>query len=233
MVPRSEGESDTDFVAFMFRGDGIACQAPDARGSIRGMPEQPARRSTLSRRGMLKGGGALAFAGLSVGALKLPFFGVDGAGQDPLKCRATDVSSSDAQPADLQLDRLPRPAQGRRLDVQAVPRGDRHRGHLQRRRERQRGVLRQGQEPARLLRADRPRHVHADRLDGRPDDRPRLDPAAGPQDGAQPAQEPHEAAPRSRLGPRRDLPRAVAERPDRHRLQRRQGRRGRAPSRSC
>ena len=59
------------------------------------MPEQPARRSTLSRRGMLKAGGGLAFAGLSVGALKLPFFGVDGAGQDPLKCRATDMSASD------------------------------------------------------------------------------------------------------------------------------------------
>ncbi len=59
------------------------------------MSEQPARRSTLSRRGMLKGGGALAFAGLSVGALKLPFFGVDGAGQDPLQCRATDVSASE------------------------------------------------------------------------------------------------------------------------------------------
>ena len=59
------------------------------------MPEHPARRSTLSRRGMLKAGGGLAFAGLSIGALKLPFFGVDGASQNPLECRATDVSASE------------------------------------------------------------------------------------------------------------------------------------------
>jgi spermidine/putrescine transport system substrate-binding protein len=38
----------------------------------------------------------VAFAGVSLAALKLPFFGVDGAVQDPLTCKATDVSSSDA-----------------------------------------------------------------------------------------------------------------------------------------
>ncbi len=59
------------------------------------LPQQPARRSTLSRRGVLKGGGVAAFAGLSLAALKLPFFGVDGAVQDPLTCKATDVSASD------------------------------------------------------------------------------------------------------------------------------------------
>ncbi len=130
------------------------------------------------------------------------------------------------QPDHLELDRLPRPAQGRRLDVQAVPRGDRHRGRVQRRRQRQRRVLRQGEEPAGLLRAGRPRHVHADRLDGRADDRPRLDPAAGPEERAQPAQEPDQGAQGPRLGPQGGVPRSVAERPDRHRLQRRRGRRG-------
>ncbi|MET0523298.1 MAG: spermidine/putrescine ABC transporter substrate-binding protein [Nocardioides sp.] len=59
------------------------------------LPQQPARRSTLSRRGVLKGGGVAAFAGLSLAALKLPFFGVDGAVQDPMTCKATDVSASD------------------------------------------------------------------------------------------------------------------------------------------
>jgi len=44
---------------------------------------------------MLKGAGAVGFAGVSLAALKLPFFGVDGATQDPLECRATDVSASD------------------------------------------------------------------------------------------------------------------------------------------
>ncbi|WP_341926659.1 spermidine/putrescine ABC transporter substrate-binding protein [Nocardioides psychrotolerans] len=56
-------------------------------------PDELARRSTLSRRGMLKGGGAVAFAGVSLAALKLPFFSVDGAAQDPMKCRAADVSA--------------------------------------------------------------------------------------------------------------------------------------------
>ena len=58
-------------------------------------PEVPARRSTLSRRGVLKGGGAVAFAGLSVAALKLPFFSVPGAQQDPASCRAEDVSEAE------------------------------------------------------------------------------------------------------------------------------------------
>ena len=50
---------------------------------------------SISRRGVLKGGGALAFAGLSVAALGLPFFDVDGAQQDPRTCRAGDESESD------------------------------------------------------------------------------------------------------------------------------------------
>lgn len=56
-------------------------------------PQEPARRSTLSRRGVLKGTGAAAFAGVSLAALKLPFFDVDGAAQDPMTCRAADVSA--------------------------------------------------------------------------------------------------------------------------------------------
>lgn len=57
--------------------------------------QAPARRSTLSRRGLLRGGGAVAAAGLSVAALKLPFFSVAGAAQDPSSCRATDLSESE------------------------------------------------------------------------------------------------------------------------------------------
>ena len=49
----------------------------------------------LTRRGLLQGGGAVAFAGVSLAALKLPFFSVDGAQQDPALCRATDVSATD------------------------------------------------------------------------------------------------------------------------------------------
>ncbi|WP_395694152.1 extracellular solute-binding protein [Nocardioides sp.] len=48
----------------------------------------------ISRRGLLKGGGAVAFAGVSLAALKLPFFSTAGAQQDPATCRATDLSDS-------------------------------------------------------------------------------------------------------------------------------------------
>jgi spermidine/putrescine transport system substrate-binding protein len=49
----------------------------------------------ISRRSVLRGGGAAAFAGLSVAALGLPFFDVEGAQQNPRTCRAGDESSSD------------------------------------------------------------------------------------------------------------------------------------------
>jgi len=56
--------------------------------------EQPARRSTLSRRGFLKAGGAVGFAGLSAAALNLPFFDVDGVSQSAAECRAPDLSET-------------------------------------------------------------------------------------------------------------------------------------------
>ena len=57
-------------------------------------PTAGAGASRLSRRGLLRTGGGVAFAGLSVAALKLPMFGVSGAQQDPAECRTTDLSSS-------------------------------------------------------------------------------------------------------------------------------------------
>ncbi len=44
---------------------------------------------------MLKGAGGVAFAGLSLAALKLPFFGTQKAEQDPAECRAKDVSETE------------------------------------------------------------------------------------------------------------------------------------------
>jgi spermidine/putrescine transport system substrate-binding protein len=62
------------------------------------MPDRPvptaAGGTRFSRRGLLKTGGGVAVAGLSVAALKLPMFSVSGARQDPAECRATDLSSS-------------------------------------------------------------------------------------------------------------------------------------------
>lgn len=57
-------------------------------------PTGGAGRAGLSRRGLLKAGGGVAFAGLSVAALKLPMFSVSGARQDPATCRAEDMSAT-------------------------------------------------------------------------------------------------------------------------------------------
>ena len=56
-------------------------------------PVAPARGTT--RRGLLAGGGAVAFVGLSAAALKLPFFSVEGAQVDAASCVGTDISASD------------------------------------------------------------------------------------------------------------------------------------------
>src|SRR4051794_28412364 len=55
----------------------------------------PSGQRGATRRGVLRGGGAVAFVGLSAAALKLPFFGVDGARVDSASCEGTDVSSTD------------------------------------------------------------------------------------------------------------------------------------------
>ncbi|WP_426244040.1 ABC transporter substrate-binding protein [Nocardioides sp. LHG3406-4] len=52
-------------------------------------------KAGLSRRALLRGAGTVAFAGASVAALKLPFFEVSGAQQDPAKCIARDRSGTD------------------------------------------------------------------------------------------------------------------------------------------
>lgn len=53
------------------------------------------RGAGLSRRTVLRGAGGVAFVGASLAALKLPFFSVDGAQQDPATCKAPDVSATD------------------------------------------------------------------------------------------------------------------------------------------
>jgi spermidine/putrescine transport system substrate-binding protein len=51
----------------------------------------------LTRRGVIRGGGAVAFVGLSLAALKLPFFGVEGAQVESASCVGKDISASDKQ----------------------------------------------------------------------------------------------------------------------------------------
>jgi spermidine/putrescine transport system substrate-binding protein len=52
-------------------------------------------RGGTTRRALLRGGGAVAFAGLSAAALKLPFFGVEGSQVEAASCVGTDVSATD------------------------------------------------------------------------------------------------------------------------------------------
>ena len=66
---------------------------PDVLGP--GGPSGGGRGAT--RRGVLAGGGAVAFVGLSAAALKLPFFGVDGAQVEAASCVGDDVSASEKQ----------------------------------------------------------------------------------------------------------------------------------------
>ena len=70
---------------------------PPVNSSAGPATPEPARRSTLSRRGFLTAGGVAAGVGISVAALDLPFFSVAGAAQDPMACRATDLSASEAR----------------------------------------------------------------------------------------------------------------------------------------
>src|SRR3954468_24669493 len=58
-------------------------------------PVPPARGRGLTRRGVIRGGGAVAFVGLSAAALKLPFFAVDGATVDSPSCVGTDIPAPD------------------------------------------------------------------------------------------------------------------------------------------
>lgn len=57
-------------------------------------PAQGAPRGA-TRRGVLRGAGAVGFVGLSAAALKLPFFSVEGAQVDAAQCVGTDVSADD------------------------------------------------------------------------------------------------------------------------------------------
>ena len=174
----------------------------------------------------LRGAGGVAFVGASLAALKLPFFSRLGSAAGPggmfRQGRVGDRQAADH----LELAGLHRPDPQGRVDGVGLREADRHQRPLHRRRQRQRRVLRQGEEPARVVPVDQARHDRAHRLDGRPDDRARLDPAARPQQDAELHQEPHPAAARQALGPRPEAPRPLAERSDRHRLQRRQDRGG-------
>ncbi|CAA9393862.1 MAG: Putrescine ABC transporter putrescine-binding protein PotF, partial [uncultured Nocardioidaceae bacterium] len=119
----------------------------------------------------------------------------------------------------LELAGLHRQGRQELPDAGVLREADRRRRHLRHRRQRQQRVLRQGAEPARRLRVDRPRHHRAHRLDGSSDGRPRLAAEAQPRQHPARRQQPGREPEEPRLGPQPRLQRPVAERLHRHRLQ--------------
>jgi spermidine/putrescine transport system substrate-binding protein len=69
--------------------DAVVTSGPDQLEPV------PSRGRGLTRRGVLTGGGTVAFVGLSAAALKLPFFGVDGAQIASASCVGKDISATD------------------------------------------------------------------------------------------------------------------------------------------
>ena len=147
--------------------------------------------SPVGRRGFLRGAG---LAGLGVGrsgaAVRVRHQGRQ-ADRRLLRQRRPVLEREVA--ALLQLAALHRREEGQagRQEGDGLPVPEevrdrqRRQGRLRHRRQRQLRVLRSGPQPARRLPAHRPRHHDADRLDGRPDGRPRLAAEAGQVEDAQ------------------------------------------------
>ena len=170
----------TDFVAVMFRLNGIACRPTGLGGRIQALEEAhrlevvqiddqadtPATRSPLSPPAP-SGRGPRRRAGARVpdaaDRLRHRVAGAERrtAARAPT-CRRARRSWSSPTGRSTSTSRASRCRRSSSFEN-----GVRHRRHLQHRHQRQQRVLRQGQGPARQLRADRARHHHADRLDGR------------------------------------------------------------------
>ena len=129
--------------------------------------------------GLLKGAGGVAFGVGSVAALKLPFFAVDGAQLDPASCVGTDISATDKK---LIVSNWPAYIDPTQEATSTLPVFEQQTGitvdytddvndnsEFYAKVKNQLGAC----QPI------KPRHDGADRLDGRPDDRPGLDPEAG------------------------------------------------------
>ena len=192
--------------------DKLARQSPQQLSGGQGLPG-------FSRRGFLRAS-ALERSALSSTSL-LAACGTRAPSRPPRPARARTCPRQREEAELLQLAALHR-RRGRQ-DVphpRRLPDADRHQGHLQHGHQRQQRVLRQGAQPARRLRADRPRHHRAHRLDGRPDGRA----SAGSRSSTRPTCPNVDANLVDTLqspawDPDREVLRAVAERPDRHRLQ--------------
>ena len=140
------------------------------RGSEDGMAE-------LDRRTLLRGIGGLAVIG--AGSTFLSACGTSGTQAGRRRVRLEGSVRHREAARRLQLARLHgRRGQGLHDHPRRFREGDRDQGRLHHRRQRQRRVLRQGQEPARLVHHHQARHVRAHRLDGRPHDPGGLDPEA-------------------------------------------------------
>ena len=123
-------------------------------------------------------------SGVSLAALKLPFFSVDGAQQDPATCFAKDVSATDKKliisnwPA--YIDPIHKPGSTVSVFEQQTGISVHYTDDVNDNAEFYAKVKNQ----LGVVPVDQARHDRADRLDGRPDDRARLDPAARPRQDA-------------------------------------------------
>ena len=180
----------------------------------------------LSRRTVLRGAGGVAFVGASLAALKLPFFSVSGAQQDPSTCYAKDVSATDKQFIISNWPAYIDPIHKAGSTVSVF--------------EKQTGITvhytddvndnaefyaKVKNQLASCQSIKRDMMVLTDWMAARMIGLGWIQPLDHSQD-AQLHQEPHPAAARQALGPRQNAPRPVAERSDRDRLQRRQDRGG-------
>ena len=172
----------------------------------------------------MRGGGAVAFVGLSAAALKLPFFGVDGAQVEAASCVGKDISASDKR---LVISNWPAYIDPRRTKKSTSAVFEQTTGitvdYTPDVNDNSEFYAKVKNQLGSCQSVKRDMMVLTDWMAARMIDLG-LDPEARPLQDPQRHQQHHRAAPRPRMGPGLQLPRPVAERPDRHRLQRRRDR---------
>ena len=170
----------------------MARSAGDRRATAREgvmMPSRdhgPGYGRRLSRRGLLKGRRVSRLRVGSLAALDLPLLRRRGRAAGPARLPAPTTCRRRTRSWSSPTGRLHRPAEeGRRPRSRSSRTGPGSRVTYTDDVNDNNEFFAKVQNQLGACAADRPRHDRADRLDGRPDDRPRLDPAARPDQDAQ------------------------------------------------
>ena len=190
-----------------------------SRRSLDGTARAAARSRWPVAPSLLRGAGVAGMALSSSGLLAA--CGTEGAKIDAGECASTDLSDEEKTIVFSNWIGYVDPV--KKADTSTLEKFQEETGITvdlpERRRQRQRDVLRQGVAAAPGVQVDRARRLRGDRLHGRPDDRAGLDPEARPREHAQRRRQPDRLPEVARLGPRARVQRPVAERHDRHLLQ--------------